>query len=226
MKNNSAVLIFANTAEKEVLKKGIPSSELFDELNEQVLQTVKRSGLTYFLITENEQIGNSFGERFSNAIQQIFDKGYENVISIGNDTPQLTAAHLRQTNILLQDKKIVLGPSLDGGFYLMGIHRSLFRKAQFLKLPWQTANLVKCVERLIHKSGAASYRLEVLQDIDDARDLNSLLHIFSGISSEIRRIIVQLQRKSFSFFQKKQKIERNTYQYSFFNKGSPVRLHN
>ncbi|CAL68541.1 TIGR04282 family arsenosugar biosynthesis glycosyltransferase [Christiangramia forsetii] len=226
MRNNSAVLIFANTVEKEILKKGIPSSEFFDELNEQVLRTVKKSGLTYFLITENEQIGNSFGERFSNAIQQVFDKGYENVISIGNDTPQLTAAHLRQTNELLRDKKIVLGPSLDGGFYLMGIHKSLFRRAQFLKLPWQTASLVKCVERLIHKSGAASYRLEVLQDIDDAKDLNSLLHIFSGISSEIRRIIVQLLRKSFSFFQKKQKIERSTYQYSFYNKGSPVILHN
>ncbi|SDS24508.1 DUF2064 domain-containing protein [Gramella sp. MAR_2010_147] len=225
MKNNSAVLIFANSAQKEILKKGILSPELFDKLNEQVLKTVKKSGLEYFLITENEQKGNSFGERFSNAIQEIFDKGYDHVISIGNDTPQLTSAHLKQASELLLDHKIVLGPSMDGGFYLMGIHKSLFRRTQFLKLPWQTTSLVKCVKRLIQKSGVASYRLEKLQDIDHAEDLNSLLHIFNGVSVGIRRIIVHFLKRRFSFFEKKQIIEKSSYLHSFYNKGSPEILH-
>jgi len=226
MKKNTAVLIFANSSEKELIEKSIPSSfQLFEKLNTLVQETVRKTGLPYFLMTENEQIGSSFGERFTNAIQQIFDKGYENIISIGNDTPQLSAAHLQKANHLLSENKIVLGPSRDGGFYLMGIHRSLFKKEQFLKLSWQTRGLVKCVERLIYRSGASSCRLETLQDIDTSEDLRSILHVFGAISSEIRTIIVHLLKSNFLFFKKEENLKKTTYAHCFYNKGSPIILH-
>jgi len=225
MKNNSAVLIFANSAQKEILKKGIPSPELFDQLNDQVLKTVKKSGLEYFLITENEQKGNSFGERFSNAIQQIYDKGFENVISIGNDTPQLKVSHLLETNKLLKERKIVLGPSVDGGFYLMGIHKTLFQKDNFSKLPWQTKALATCVEDFITSLDEESYRLETLQDIDNSNDLKAVLKISKAISSTIIILIIRLIEKSGIFDLDHPEFYSNQYSYSFHNKGSPVRLH-
>lgn len=225
MRNNPAVLIFANTPQNEVLKKGISSIDLFENLNAQVLNTVKKSGLTYFLITEKEQNGRSFGERFTNAIQFVFNQGFDNVITIGNDTPQLSVNHLRKTCQQLKENKIVLGPSVDGGFYLMGISKNLFDKNQFLKLPWQTKRLTKCVERLISKSVEKCYRLEVLRDIDNSKDLKSVLHIFRGISAEIRYIIVCLLKNNFLYFKKEENLKATNYPHCFYNKGSPIFLH-
>jgi len=225
MKNNSAVLIFANSAQKEVLKKGISSPELFDQLNNQVLKTVVKSGLEYFLITENEQKGDSFGERLSNAIQQIYDKGFENVIAIGNDTPQLKVRHLLETDKLLKERKIILGPSIDGGFYLMGIHKTLFQKDNFSKLPWQTKALATCVEDFIIDLHEESYKLETLQDIDSINDLKAVLKISKAISSAIIILIIRLLQKFAICNFDHQVFYNNQYSYSFHNKGSPAILH-
>jgi len=225
MNPNSAVLIFANTSRKELSEKAIPSLQLFDKLNSKVLKTVQKSGLPYFLITENEQKGASFGERFSNAIEAIFEKGFENVISIGNDTPQLSVDHLKKAYSLLQDEKIVLGPSRDGGFYLMGIQKKFFNKNQFLKLPWQTGRLSSYVERLVSKSDAEVVRLQTLQDIDDRKDLHSVLNIFGKISSEIKNLILQLLNKPKEIFRFPIEKYSGFFPKSFYNKGSPVQLH-
>lgn len=225
MKNNSAVLIFANSAQAEILKKGIPSPELFDKLNEQVLKTVKKSGLEYFLITEDDQIGNSFGERFSNAIQEIFDYGFKSVITIGNDTPQLKTSHLIEANKLLKERKIVLGPSIDGGFYLMGINKTLFQKDNFSKLPWQTKTLAKGVEDFIISLDEKCYKLETLQDIDNSNDLKAVLKLSKAISSTIIILIVQLLQKFTVWNFDSQALYNNQYSYTFHNKGSPAILH-
>ena len=96
MKNNqTAILIFANSAEFEAIQKPFQSSQLlFDALNLQTLKVVKKTGIPYFLSSEKNQTGNSFGERFTNAIQSVYDKGFENVITIGNDTPHLQSQHI------------------------------------------------------------------------------------------------------------------------------------
>ncbi|CAN0575163.1 unnamed protein product, partial [Ectocarpus sp. 12 AP-2014] len=68
----------------------MPKGErVFETLTKETLRKVKRTKQPYFHISEKEQTGNSFGERFTNAIQTVFDKGYEHIITVGNDTPQL-----------------------------------------------------------------------------------------------------------------------------------------
>ena len=226
MQNKTAVLIFANSTQQEIENKEIRASfQLFEKLNSRVLRTVKRSGLPYFLITEKEQTGNSFGEKFTFALQQVFEQGFENVISIGNDTPQLSLSHLKRTARTLESNKMVLGPSRDGGFYLMGIHKSLFDKEQFLKLPWQTGRLARCVKRLIGKTSEKIQYLEVLKDIDTEDDLFSILHIFKGITAQLRSLILQIVEKASAevFFKSPITIE---IRFSLlFNKGSPSLLH-
>ena len=131
--NNTAILIFANSALEDASRKAIRSSEnLFATLTEQTLKIAKASNLPYFHFTENQQIGNSFGERFTNAIKTVYAQGFDNVITIGNDTPNLTTALLNRAANRLQTEKFILGPSTDGGFYLMGLHKSHFVEGLFL----------------------------------------------------------------------------------------------
>ena len=101
---NTAILIFANTAQEDASRKAIRGSKkLFQKLNEQTLKTVRQSKLPFFHLTEEAQEGTTFGERFTNAIKSVYARGYDNVITIGNDTPHLKSRQLLETAKQLQN---------------------------------------------------------------------------------------------------------------------------
>lgn len=68
------------------------------------------------------QKGNHLGERMSQAIKDVFAKGYEKVILIGSDIPDITLDDIEQAFSLLDDNDVVLGPTYDGGYYLIGMN--------------------------------------------------------------------------------------------------------
>ncbi len=225
-KNNTAILVFANSSQEEARQKAIPQSrKLFDSLTEQTLKTVEKSKLPYFHFSENQQLGDTFGERFTNAIEAVFQKGYEHVITIGNDAPQLKVSHIWEAEKQLHSKKFVLGPSTDGGFYLMGLHRSEFELIEFKKLAWQTSSLYKQLFDQISKTNTRVFRLEYLSDIDTAEDIKSILTYTYRLSEKIRYIL--LQTLNSPRLQHKENSTRYTFSYynSHHNKGSPVVLY-
>ncbi|MEZ4803615.1 MAG: DUF2064 domain-containing protein [Gelidibacter sp.] len=222
----TAILIFANSGQQESFAKPFKSSALlFDELNNHTLHTVKTTGLPYFHISEKEQMGNSFAERFNNAIQSIYAKGFETVISVGNDTPHLKTSQIREAALQLETKDIVLGPSLDGGFYLMGLKKSLFKAETFLKLPWQTSRLSQSIYQFIDDYHIQLFKLEMLSDIDSVSDIKFILQSGKYLSSSLKKIfselISQLTEANYSY----RFHNSNSFQNSYFNKGSPELIH-
>lgn len=227
MLKNTAVLIFANSSKEEQRQKKIPGGfALFEVLNRKTQETAREFGLPYFHFTEKEQQGSTFGERFTNAIQHVFDEGYENIITIGNDTPHLKQSHLLRSAELLKQKKFVLGPSEDGGFYLMGIRRAHFDHASFLNLPWQTSKLSGAISRLLtNNSNAQLHKFQPLKDIDRLGDIKTFLNSFSNISADIKQVILallQLKKEAFSSYLF---LRYDLVNFSFHNKGSPVFPH-
>jgi hypothetical protein len=222
MIKNTAILIFANSTEKEAERKSFLSADVFSALNKQTLKTVKKSGIEYFHFSEKNQVGNSFGDRFTNAIDAIFKKGFNNVITIGNDTPHLKTSHLVETLHQLKKKDLVLGPSKDGGFYLMGIKKAHFSKETFLKLPWQTSKLQNCISSIIASKNLTIRFLEILIDLDSKDDLKTIINSFKAIPKSILTIL-----KIFIFIQKQFFLDfiiniKNTFSTPNFNKGSPL----
>jgi glycosyltransferase A (GT-A) superfamily protein (DUF2064 family) len=222
LSNKTALLIFANSGQQEAFAKPFKSSALlFEELNAQTLKKVKASGLPYFHSSEKEQVGNSFAERFTNAIESIYARGFTNVISIGNDTPHLKTRHILFAVQQLETHDVVLGPSLDGGFYLMGLKKSQFNADKFLGLPWQTSQLSQSMYRLIQFKAIRLYKLEMLSDIDNVADLTSILQSEKQISSSLKIIVLHI----ISIVKKTEEFCLFHYNYSFptsyFNKGSP-----
>jgi uncharacterized protein len=223
--SKTAILIFANSAEKEIISKSFSAKSLFETLNKHTLNIVKKTGIPYFLFSEKQQIGNSFGERFTNAIQSVYDLGFNTVITIGNDTPHLNSKHILKTVEKLQKHSIVLGPSTDGGFYLMGLKKSQFNKETFLKLPWQTSKLNRSISKLKASKKINISYLEVLTDIDEVSDIKLVLDSYKTLSKTIKTLLLQ----SFSSIKKIIFYHFITIENFIlklqFNKGSPALLH-
>lgn len=76
------------------------------------------------------QKGNDLGERMYRVIRKVLELGYESVVLTGADLPRMTAAHLQSGFAALEEHDIVIGPTSDGGYYLIGMKkpcREVFR---------------------------------------------------------------------------------------------------
>lgn len=77
------------------------------------------------LISENHmflsQSGKDLGKRMKNAFETTFHLGYEKVILIGTDIPQITVDILNRAFGALDENDIVINPTMDGGYYLIGM---------------------------------------------------------------------------------------------------------
>ena len=90
------------------------------------------------------------------------------VLLIGTDCPYLDADTLRQAAGALWDHDAVLGPSLDGGYYLLGLrelHAPLFEG-----IAWSTAAVAEQTRAVLAKAGLTCSELPALGDIDEAPD--------------------------------------------------------
>jgi len=94
--SNTAILLFTHTAEVEINRKtfgnsiGLKGNKLIAEvLISRITRTLSKADLPVFTVTTDNQIGSTFGERFTNAFSQIFEKGYNNVIFVGVTSPKL-----------------------------------------------------------------------------------------------------------------------------------------
>mgnify|MGYP000569059313 CR=1 FL=1 len=117
------------------------------------------------------QKGVDLGERMKNAFNDGFDKGYENIILIGSDLPDISESILKNAFQTLKTNDTVFGPAEDGGYYLVGMKR--LHTCVFDNKSWSTSNLLQeTIQEL--KSQTISFELlETLNDIDTFEDLKT-----------------------------------------------------
>ncbi len=222
--HNTAILFFANSPELEQGFKPIAKSDrLFNSLELNALKKIRNTGLPYYRSNEQNQVGATFGQRFIVALRSVFDKGYDNLIVIGNDTPQLSQAHLIETVNLLQEGKTVIGPSTDGGFYLLGLTKARFNESRFLELPWQRANLFQSIYQLLLTQGTV-YKFPMFSDIDSISDIDAVLSTRKAISYSLRNLLKQLMGPSFVPTLIRVQAIATGFYLSLRNKGSPLQV--
>ena len=113
------------------------------------------------------QEGESLGDKMHGAIQDRFTEGYERVVIIGSDSPSLPACYIHQA--MSSDKDMVLGPSTDGGYYLIGMREKMVEV--FKDVSWGTETVLQeSFEHLVH-NGASLELLPVWYDVDTPEDL-------------------------------------------------------
>lgn len=108
------------------------------------------------------------GERMRFAAADSLARRDGGVLLIGTDCPSLTPQLLRAAAEALVDYDAVLGPSTDGGYYLLGL-RAL-RAEVFEGIPWSTASVAEDTRRVLAEADLSTWELPPLSDIDTAGD--------------------------------------------------------
>lgn len=196
--SNIALIYFSRRAYAESRKKSWFPNKAYDSnraiASSLILQTsgrVRESGLPIFHYHEGNQKGATFGERLANAYQDVFNLGYQGAIAIGNDTPEIADIKWAEVSNQLQSGKCVIGPSLRGGAYLIGITAEVFNKQAFQKLPWQTNKLFTALTRFCTNRQHNPYVLKRLRDINSYYDLQRLVKN-SYLGQYFKRLILRL----------------------------------
>ncbi len=165
-----------------------------------------KSGIDFHTYDSSLQEGDTFGDRITNAFQYGFDLGYQRIIIVGNDTLSLQVEHLHRARRQLEDHDIVVGPSRDGGVYLLGLSRQTFDAHRMKQLPWKTGHLYAALADY-HDISSSVFHLEKLDDFDQTSHdlvlLNELIQ--AGVSQRILDLIFKtlclpLVQLYFSFF--------------------------
>ena len=113
------------------------------------------------------QIGENLGKKISNAFNWGFEKGYKKIIIIGSDLWDLNEEIINTGFIELNKNKVVIGPSIDGGYYLLGLNKKMPKIFEGIK--WGTQSvLAETLKLLEHEP----YILPELNDIDTIEDLS------------------------------------------------------
>ena len=120
------------------------------------------------------QRGEQFGERLYFAVEDLFDCGFESVCLIDSDSPTVPAENFQQAVELLSMSadRVVLGPSDDGGYYLIGVkkpHRHLFDQ-----IDWSTERVLIQTMQRATEMGLEIKLLPIGYDVDDGASLQRL----------------------------------------------------
>jgi len=118
---------------------------------------------------KHQQIGENLGSRMQHAFIDSFNNGYEKVIIIGSDLPDLEERHILEAFQQLNTNDVVLGPAKDGGYYLLGmkkLHPNIFQNKK-----WGTSSVRE--ETLKDLEKVAVHLLEELNDVDVLEDIEN-----------------------------------------------------
>lgn len=134
-----------------------------------------------------------FGSRMNAALNAMLEGGANRCVMIGMDTPQLEPGRIESAFEALKESDVCLGPSEDGGYYLIGLRAPA--PQLFEGVAWSTASVL--TETLSHaaESGLSVHQLDREFDIDEVADLERLTAVLAtrpGVGAATRDMLQRL----------------------------------
>jgi len=137
------------------------------------------------------QHGEDLGARMENVFDHLLDQEYENVVLIGSDLAALPLCYLERAfeNLSTPLKRVVLGPSRDGGYYLVGMSRRI--PEMFRGMTWSHDQVLAKTLTRLSALGVETELLPVWFDVDTVDDLRQLqawseAHGIEGLKNTLR----------------------------------------
>ncbi len=189
---STALAIFVKTPGLSPLKtrlaKGIGEEKALEFYHlslKSIIKTVTSSNVTaYWAVAEKEALSNTLWQDFKTLhtgegdlgqrqhhIYQTLLKEHEHVLLIGADAPQLSSDIINQAMIMLEKNDFILGPAVDGGYYLFGGKKPV-EPGIWQKVPWSHAQTRKTLDALLP---SPSIHLEPLTDVDIKENLHAVI---------------------------------------------------
>ncbi len=136
------------------------------------MQTIICNAVAYI-----PQTGDDLGERLTSATEWGSENGYERIIITGSDSPTLPLDYIVQAIDGLASCDVVIGPSVDGGYYLIGFSKQNLTVAVptiFEGIAWSTKDVLQQTVKRIKTIHAKLHLLPVWYDVDTPDDLDFL----------------------------------------------------
>lgn len=150
-----------------ILQTGLPASSVefcyTGAAPDRVKRWLGRHGIGF-----RRQTGDGLGTRMANAIRAAFRRGSRPVVLVGTDIPGMTAGHIQSAFEALRCNDIVLGPSRDGGYWLIGMRQPA---DIFQGIAWSRPDVRARTLAQADRQGLTVFQLEPLNDIDTEADL-------------------------------------------------------
>ena len=138
------VLLFARAPRSEAAAKGLRRGEaLFALARNRVVKAVAAlRDVDLVFVPPAAQSGGDFGERLETAMREAALRGYGEIVAVPGDVPALMARDLDAAFRALLEHETVLGPSPDGGVWLIGLRAGAVSLPEFFeKVPWLTSGV-------------------------------------------------------------------------------------
>ena len=126
------------------------------------------------------QRGPDLGSRMRWAMQDAFEQGAQEVLLTGTDLPTLPRAHLMEALTFIKRYDVVLGPTADSGYYLIGLRKMV--PVLFEGIAWSTASVLAETKKKIAQAGLSLGLLPECRDLDTLEDLK----VFIGLCGKDR----------------------------------------
>ena len=191
-----SLLIFAKSPEPGQVKTRIAqqvgpdkAAEIYEQMLDQILResaAAEAWDRHLFISPESDayyfhrrglktrlQKGNDIGERMANALLDASNQGSEKIVLIGSDIPSLNRSDIVEAFAMLARVPAVIGPSEDGGFYLLGlIGICVSRASELLRrpIPWSTPAVLAELEKWCRVYQFSLEYLPLKNDIDTYED--------------------------------------------------------
>ena len=188
--NKNLIIVFVRTPELGKVKTRLAKSigdvsaltiyKLLLKHTETVLHDLSFDKVVYYsekvdendfwearLFEKKRQKGADLGKRMQHAFETAFEKGYQKVLIIGSDLFDLKSIHITTAFEALENHDLTIGPSLDGGYYLLGM-KELY-PAVFKNKKWGTDSILENTLKDLQQQNVKL--LEALNDIDTFEDL-------------------------------------------------------
>ncbi len=164
-----ATTIYKELAEHsftEVKKLNTVSRYLFfkNESNREKISKWVGLGFSFYL-----QSNGNLGEKMKNAFSKVFTKGSNKTIIIGSDLPDISKSLISKAFKDLDNNDIIIGPSKDGGYYLLGMNK--FYPELFDNISWSTELVLKQTIAKVRSLSLKFTLLKELNDIDTIEDI-------------------------------------------------------
>lgn len=144
------------------------------------------------------QEGTDFGSRLEGAMLDAFERGPGPLLVVGTDVPELGSRHLGQALALLKDDpdQVVLGPSPDGGLYLLAASRPIPGLARTVR--WCRRDTLRSLLEVLRAQGRPVTLLDPLADLDKPAHLERWLiragERWRGLAGLLRAALAALRR--------------------------------
>ena len=224
MNKNGCVVLFARYPERGKIKSRLAAvydpafiAGLYQRFVDDLIDTLRGRDLPFLIAfhppgkekemkrifgKENAYIpqeGSDLGERMKNVFVRCFSKGFESVVIIGSDIPDLPHKIPEEALRTLENHDVSIGPAGDGGYYLLGFRKETFTPAVFEDITWGTDTVLEETLKILKEKNRNLYILPQWNDIDTPEDLEGFVRRNEGTASTQSRTMSYLAKRDCKF---------------------------